>query len=499
MSKRQKNIFFIIMLLLIILNGFLLFNASDVKIDALFNIRFIVSIIAIILITLLLLRKNQKTEKKFIIIYVILEIFYLIFFPINNLFDETHHFDRRYEVTKGHLISEKYRFKNGYLGVTKVTKNVAKVSKSTPNYKGNFKVFNLKDKKSKQEYVELTNVSMYSFICYIPQALGVLFGRVFNLPIIFWGYLARLFNFIMFVFLLRFSLKNIPYKKTTLMFIALLPMTMQTAVSMSADCMTLGVSLDLISYILKLINNKNEMMIKKDYIILGILSVLLSLSKIVYLPICLLMFLIPKNKFSSFNEKYKKLGIIFAIALVLNLIWFFVASSYLASQNDSHIQLLSILKNPIRFIYIIVHTYIKRGEYYIYTMMGAKLASLDFYVATNYISLDVIIAIFLMMFDTNNVKIDKVLKRFSLLIFLIVVILISISLYVQWTHAGSNAIDGIQGRYFLPIFLLLFISLNTNNFQIKNKDIFNQLNMLIFLIIENVYVLTYTISYFFNI
>ena len=35
-----------------------------------------------------------------------------------------------------------------------------------------------------------------------------------------------------------------------------------------------------------------------------------------------------------------------------------------------------------------------------------------------------------------------------------IAVLILTSLYLQWTTCGADVIDGVQGRYFLPILLL---------------------------------------------
>ncbi len=46
------------------------------------------------------------------------------------------------------------------------------------------------------------------------------------------------------------------------------------------------------------------------------------------------------------------------------------------------------------------------------------------------------------------------------LIILAVCTLIFTSLYIQWTKAESEAIRGVQGRYFIPILPLVFILLS---------------------------------------
>ena len=49
--------------------------------------------------------------------------------------------------------------------------------------------------------------------------------------------------------------------------------------------------------------------------------------------------------------------------------------------------------------------------------------------------------------------IDK--KIVSIVVLGACILLIFTSLYVQWTPVKSNVIDGIQGRYFIPLLLLI--------------------------------------------
>ena len=61
----------------------------------------------------------------------------------------------------------------------------------------------------------------------------------------------------------------------------------------------------------------------------------------------------------------------------------------------------------------------------------------------------------------NYEKIDltRLEKWFMIFIVISTIILMSTSLYLQWTPVGSRLIEGIQGRYFIPLFALLaFVS-----------------------------------------
>lgn len=85
-------------------------------------------------------------------------------------------------------------------------------------------------------------------------------------------------------------------------------MTMQEAVSLSPDAMTIAVSIALISFILYFRNGPEKALQKKHFIILSALLIALSLCKIVYLPLCFLIFLIPTKCFQSKKQKYLFVG-----------------------------------------------------------------------------------------------------------------------------------------------------------------------------------------------
>ena len=214
MKKKEKIVLVLFTIFMILLNGLLLNKKYSLNCE--FIVKFLIfSFLTILGSLAIYLNKKIEFQKMFIILYIVIGLGYLFFFPINSLPDESHHFYRAYEISNGHLMSEKQKKEKGYIGVAKVSENIFKVSNVKGTYEDNKKILKLKDNKKNFEYVDLTNISLYSFVCYIPQTLGVIVGRVFNLPIMFWEYLARIFNFVLFVFLLNFSLKKIPFKKTT--------------------------------------------------------------------------------------------------------------------------------------------------------------------------------------------------------------------------------------------------------------------------------------------
>ena len=65
-------------------------------------------------------------------------------------------------------------------------------------------------------------------------------------------------------------------------------------------------------------------------------------------------------------------------------------------------------------------------------------------------------------------KVEKSTKFILGIILGVIIILILTSLYVQWTPFGLSKIDGVQGRYFIPILLLLPFILD-NHFLVPSQ------------------------------
>ena len=57
--------------------------------------------------------------------------------------------------------------------------------------------------------------------------------------------------------------------------------------------------------------------------------------------------------------------------------------------------------------------------------------------------------------------------------------LILTSLYMQWNPVGSSIIEGVQGRYFLPIMLLVPIMISRRSNKEPHMDLISQ-DMVIF-------------------
>ena len=86
----------------------------------------------------------------------------------------------------------------------------------------------------------------------------------------------------------------------------------------------------------------------------------------------------------------------------------------------------------------------------------------------------------------ETLKLKKWDRWVYLLVFCVIVLLIMTSLYVQWTAVGAEKIDGVQGRYFLPIMILLPVVICRTNIRKIYPTIITQRTVLCYSLFMNI-------------
>ncbi|AGK97869.1 DUF2142 domain-containing protein [Clostridium pasteurianum] len=431
-------------------------------------------------------------------IYVILSlIFGIIFVFINGPFqapDEYSHFYRAYQISKGNLICEHHNNMNGaYVPKSLIMSNQIKLSEDIPFHSD--KKFNIKNimfelthvqlNPKDEMFVAIPNTSAYAPIMYLPQSMGIEIGKKFNLSPLALMYLGRLFNLIFSTTMIYFSMKNISSKKSLLFLFGLMPMLLYESASLSADGVTNCLSIFTISYFIKLSKNGNEGLKVKEVLIMFLLICLVSLTKQVYFLFSLLYFLIPKYKFKS-KKQHLILGFfIIILSILINLFWMNISgANHVLSTNSNASpkdQVIYILQHPILFIEIFARTITLNGEFYLKSFIGI-LGWLDTKLPNYIIYSYVIVLIVASLINNENEKINFKNRIILLLLFLSIGILVVTALYITYTLVGGSTVEGVQGRYFIPIALLLFLALGIKNIKIKYFNVFCVIYVILVLI-----------------
>ena len=322
----------------------------------------------------------------------------------------------------------------------------------------------------------------------MPQAIGIFITRIFGGNILVQIYAARITNLIVYILFTYFAIKKIPFKKFAIFMITFLPITIQEAASLSPDALTNAICIFFVAYILELMYSK-EKISRKDMICLGVTSVIVSLVKIIYLPLCALVFLIPNEKFNSKNEKinskkmkYIVLITIFMLSVVLNLGWLKYANSHYRQAYEGanpKEQIAFVLQDPYRYLTTCFRDVHLRLDYYVQGLLGNDLSHLDIDMSRIMQLPLFILVIFSFICDENeNIKPNWKIKAYFGIIILAVIALLYTSEYISWNTVGNFWVNGVQPRYYIPLLLMLAVVCHMNSLKLEKKLNYKYIYML---------------------
>ncbi len=481
----KKDIKFALVLIIsiIILLSFTLYEAG---LERTSSIQFItlsitITIMIVIMCVFIYKEKNLNIQKAFLIVIPFICIMFFITMPIFRNHDEDNHWLRIYDIANGNLLVPTeygHIFQAGATNypATKVPRAVYDIINREKTAGHNFKeLYQYTINEDDTIIVTLSTEALYSPLQYTPQVVGVSIANLFTDRPIIMAYAARLVNIITSIVVLYFAIKLMPFGKKVLLVIMAIPIAVEGFSSLSSDAMTISIAMLIIAYVFNIIFNTEKKKVNiKDKIILLILCIIISLCKIVYLPLVGLLLLLPKEKFTSKKDKIITIVVLILIAMIANLSWLGISSQYLAEYKEGRPidQVKSIITNPIRYFQILFHSVNINADDYITSMFGGSLG-LNEHIILNTITPYVFLFLSLMLGVVDS-DIKQRLSKFQnwiiALIILAITVLIFTSLYIQWTPTESTRIAGVQGRYFIPFLPLAILLMGNLKIKAEYKE-----------------------------
>jgi uncharacterized membrane protein len=421
-------------------------------------------------------------------------------FRVTPLFgsDEIVHFPRAFYVQDGHMWADHL---DGYDYGGYVPKQIKEFNDAyreqvqSPQVDAN-KLQEIKARYSHErlnnnsrEPLAFTSASLSAGWDYLPPAAGIWAARTLNLPLNWYVYLGRLFTLATYILLVYFAIKYLPFGKRFLLLIALLPVALVQGGTIGMDGLVNGLSWLIIALTFAVLVKKLSVTPKLLAVTL-LLSLLLSTTKQGYAPIAALPLLIPARLFTFDLRRVWLWRIFFGGALLLLSLWYLGATSPIAAiihnvqrpglHVDEAGQLHYIFQHPLLFLSMI---FIQP-----FTIWAASIYAGMVGVLTNrlvYLPIPLIVLLFVMMLITSlhkeRLQVDRRDRLYlvvcSIGIFLATFILINLALYLSFTQVGYPQVEGLQGRYFLPLLPLLgvIVHIAMPKLFLKISDIFMSL------------------------
>lgn len=286
---------------------------------------------------------------------------------------------------------------------------------------------------------------------------------------------------ICYTVLTYFAIKNLKYYKSIAFVIATIPVGFWLAGTVSIDPVLNGACFLFTSICLKYHFDKDEntKITILDMVLLIVMECLIvSVKYLVYSPLMLLFFMIPKNKFKN-TKQYVTLiviAVLVGILLVGWQMWMLNTFEYEENRNghtDIQEQLEFMGENKLYTLKAFVTTFMSS----VIIFLSGFSMERAIYTISSTTGIIILLATALEKnkFEFKNSKlILSALGGGFFLIFLIGLL----AEYLAFTPVGKHVIDGYQERYFIPMMMLLLIPV-ANSFKIKN-DINNWEKKLVF-------------------
>ncbi|MHC5143727.1 MAG: DUF2142 domain-containing protein [Planctomycetota bacterium] len=305
---------------------------------------------------------------------------------------------------------------------------------------------------------------LYVPFVYAPQAIGIAVARLCGFSALKMMYAGRLSALLCWIGVLYAAIRITPVFKWVFVLVALLPRSLFQAASLSADGPTNAIAMLLTALILCAIFDPEETLGKGLFWMIILLSVLLSVSKQVYLPLVGLVLLIPAGKFNGWRKKIFFCGCVIGAAVLATGLWSMVIRNLYTPYNGANApeQLALLMARPWIFPVIAVKSFMVSWVGLFVSFIGV-LGFLDVWLP-NWVYFTYPFGLLAAaLFDANCKEPLNGLKRcWILLICIISFFLIELSMYLTWTQPGAPIVCGVHGRYFIPLAIPALLALFYN-------------------------------------
>lgn len=440
---------------------------------------FFSSMLLLVILVFFYQRIGTKLHLYFLLIIIFIGINIAVINPVNHSYDEREHFIRAYELS--YLDFEMF----GEKKVPWIEKSDNFLKKASVTYskeayqniveKNNYMKKFASTQYTHEEYYHSAAIT-YPFVPYIPAAIGIFMGRMLKLPFIWTFLLGRITSLLGYGFICAWCIKHIKYGKRLIFLVMLLPTLFFVSTAYSVDTYTLAFSFLLMTIWINMMTQKEN--IKLRQIIGFILSMsIIIMCKVTYAPLCLLIFVLPKDKF---NQKMKKWKVVTGVVItsgIMSMLTFLY--SQLNNLNQWAIpgvnmgeQVKWIMGNPLEYISIFVQDVFQNAVTYLMNILTSLGYNESIAPIWMIILLIVLCIVAVIDHEANQFVLTTKIKMVIGFAILCSWGLVVTALYLTFTPVGSSTIAGIQGRYWGPLIFPLLLLLKNN----KVKNSFNEKN-----------------------
>ena len=437
-------------------------------------------VIGLVILILVIFSKKIYQKLQPHIVYMILGLMlggiYCFVVPLCAQSDEPAHLYRTFQAAQGEIIAP---IKDNEFKTELPQSVIDMVNVNSETKKREYKKYYdikemMKIKLNENEKTEISTVGNYNGLSYFPQLAGVKIGLILKLNPYYIAMLGRISSLIITVLLLSFGIKKLPKHKLFATIVLLSPVVLSYAVSFTTDNAIIITAFLIISYVLHFMESKEK--IKWwEYIIFVMLTFIIAISKMAYLPLVGLWLFIPKECFKKPRNKWIFVAIFIMLGLA-STIWMIKTTAMdIGTSENTEVTLNSwIYKNPIGYLTVLFRTIVNNAYDYLENMFAGHFLCHNQVSPYAIVPVSYITIVVMSFFSDENKKKTTMYQKILVTgIILVSFAMIATAMYVYNTSFKNPTIIGVQGRYLLPLLLLAVFFTNKKKLDIEEYKLVN--------------------------
>jgi uncharacterized membrane protein len=381
--------------------------------------------------------------------------------------DEFQQFYRAYQVSQGRLTAYRHGPEiGGYLpaSLSQFAGRVWGPTGFSPDAKLNPQAIwatrNIPLRPAETHFYSFGNVSWHSPMNYFAQGASIALARHLGGGAMAIFYAGRLGNLFVWSLLVYFAVRLIPIMDWTAVLLALTPMSLAQAASLSADATVNGVCFLFVAGTMRLAMSGSERIPRLHLIGLMILGAAVALAKTAYFPLTLLFLLIPWHRFQTPRRYWTTFALFLLICLGTMAAWSlctFGASTYSMPGVSPRDQAIFMLHHPLQMAHMEI------GMLVAVPFIASIIGQLGWHAVRLWLPSTIVY--WVILFWTTRLggrtNFRMTTKQRAVLAIAVIGCWIAVFslIYLTFTIVGGKSINGLQGRYMIPAtlpFMLIF-------------------------------------------
>jgi hypothetical protein len=307
----------------------------------------------------------------------------------------------------------------------------------------------------------IDNTSLYSPVAYLPALLGAWVARGFNCSASGFIYCSRIGSMLSYTLLGWLTIRLLPVLRWTAFLALAAPMAVYQGTVVTADTTAISTTLLAVALVLNIAMCETRWPLARVAALAIVLGAM-TLCKSAYAPVVILVLGIPVSRWPGHRWLYP-LAIIVGCACVAGA-WIWLArplGTNLTEIPDPARQSQWVQQHPLLLAQAILRTTWREKFFYVQSYVG-YFGWLDFFLPTAAIFFWLALFLSTAITTADTLLVSWRMRLAAAAGLLGSLAMIFVSQYILWTGYQNKWVDGVQGRYLIPLGLLLPVILHAN-------------------------------------